>query len=672
MASQETELEKSMHMFESKKNACLGLAERVIALKTDFDRDFPGNQNGRLSLGKVGAIRDKIADEKLKILVAGQFKTGKSTLLNAMLGDDVLPADVLPCTAVITEIEYGARPAAELYFREYVKKMALPENLRDDVKNHIASSSGEVPAPMKIDLSREDALADYLTIPVGVDQKEGVRESPYSRCLLKWPLELCRSGALIIDSPGLNEHESRDATTMGYLEQADMVVHVLNAQQLCGMPDKKFIEEVRARGQSNFPIIFVVNRFDQISDKNQQKIREYAYGLKELNASYGREGIFFTAAQKALDARLSGNAEALSASGLEAMEKKIADVFVKDRMRIKLGHIAELNADLDEFSQHTLPDMQKMLGKNINELEAEFKGKQAEIDDLEKRVSRIREKVDRSIQRYDRTFSRELGLFFKEFIDVELPEIVEGAELEIDAFNREESQIMARDALNRVVNEALKEGFRNWCYNDARELEKDAIAEISAEIVDDIREFNKDLGRLRSDLGLKAIDFGDLDTVGIGDYLPDLLAGAGIGGAMGGAAAFIATRFLPVIAGPVGWAIAILTTIASIYLLMDNERARKKFRANYLAQAQAGLRKKLDSQVNEIASTYTQRFGKGMDMLYKLLRQRIDDARKPMQAAIAALKSGGAELNEKREKLAAYEKEFNELRLQARGIMAGL
>ncbi|GGA21684.1 dynamin family protein [Okeania sp. KiyG1] len=41
------------------------------------------------------------------VLVLGEFKNGKSTLLNAMLGEEVLPSDFLPCTAIITKIVYG-------------------------------------------------------------------------------------------------------------------------------------------------------------------------------------------------------------------------------------------------------------------------------------------------------------------------------------------------------------------------------------------------------------------------------------------------------------------------------------------------------------------------------------------------------------------------------------
>ena len=71
----------------------------------------------RLCKDKIARIIERLKEQRLKILFAGQFKTGKSTLINAMLGQEVLPADVMPCTAVITEIEYAENPRAVLHFK---------------------------------------------------------------------------------------------------------------------------------------------------------------------------------------------------------------------------------------------------------------------------------------------------------------------------------------------------------------------------------------------------------------------------------------------------------------------------------------------------------------------------------------------------------------------------
>ena len=49
------------------------------------------------------------AGEVVDVAVLGLFKAGKSSFLNAILGEDLLPVDVLPATAAITRIEFGPR-----------------------------------------------------------------------------------------------------------------------------------------------------------------------------------------------------------------------------------------------------------------------------------------------------------------------------------------------------------------------------------------------------------------------------------------------------------------------------------------------------------------------------------------------------------------------------------
>jgi Dynamin family len=78
----------------------------VAALGTDHDRD------------QVTAIGDRLTSARLRVLVAGEAKRGKSTLVNAFLGRMVLPVGVTPVTAVATTVRYGDSPLAELRFAD--------------------------------------------------------------------------------------------------------------------------------------------------------------------------------------------------------------------------------------------------------------------------------------------------------------------------------------------------------------------------------------------------------------------------------------------------------------------------------------------------------------------------------------------------------------------------
>ena len=78
--------------------------EDLAALGTDRDRE------------QLAAVRDRLAAARLRVLVAGEAKRGKSTLINALLGRPVLPSGVTPLTAVATTVRYGEDPHAEVRF----------------------------------------------------------------------------------------------------------------------------------------------------------------------------------------------------------------------------------------------------------------------------------------------------------------------------------------------------------------------------------------------------------------------------------------------------------------------------------------------------------------------------------------------------------------------------
>ena len=54
-------------------------------------------------------LGDRLTQGSFHVSVLGEFKRGKSTLVNALLAEDVLPTGVLPLTAVATEISFGER-----------------------------------------------------------------------------------------------------------------------------------------------------------------------------------------------------------------------------------------------------------------------------------------------------------------------------------------------------------------------------------------------------------------------------------------------------------------------------------------------------------------------------------------------------------------------------------
>lgn len=90
-------------MADTESTLANALAE-LAALGTDRDRE------------QLAALLDRLDAARLRVLVAGEAKRGKSTLINALLGRDVLPSGVTPLTAVTTTVRYGGDERAEVRF----------------------------------------------------------------------------------------------------------------------------------------------------------------------------------------------------------------------------------------------------------------------------------------------------------------------------------------------------------------------------------------------------------------------------------------------------------------------------------------------------------------------------------------------------------------------------
>ena len=92
----------------------LAALEELVALGSAGDR------------GELDALRGRLRDRRLRVLVAGEAKRGKSTLVNAMLSRSVLPAGVTPLTALATTVRYGSDENVRAVFADgHAEKLPL-------------------------------------------------------------------------------------------------------------------------------------------------------------------------------------------------------------------------------------------------------------------------------------------------------------------------------------------------------------------------------------------------------------------------------------------------------------------------------------------------------------------------------------------------------------------
>jgi GTPase SAR1 family protein len=224
--------------------------ETAQILETTAEILIESESTGENTSGKLGFERD-IADlqnisENLRrgvfrLLVLGDMKRGKSTLLNAVIGEKILPTGVNPCTAVLTIVRYGDAKQVTIHFND-----------------------GKSPESMDFDTFKER----YTIPPDEAKQLEeqGVAAFPdVEYAIVEHPLDLLEKGVELIDSPGLNDTEARNNLTLGYLNNCQAILFVLSATQPFTQGERRYLENyIKDKGLATF---FLINNWDVIAHK---------------------------------------------------------------------------------------------------------------------------------------------------------------------------------------------------------------------------------------------------------------------------------------------------------------------------------------------------------------------------------------------------------------------
>lgn len=341
-------------------------------------------------LAATSADETELKRESFKVLVVGEFKRGKSTFINALLGEEVLPAFATPCTAVINEIKYSETKRAVLHFANPMPD-ALPEGISPDILDHINAhrAEAEIP-PIEIPIDR---IEEFVVIPdPGKDQAESVAQSPFGNVEIFWPIDLCKNNVEIIDSPGLNEHGTRTKVTTSYLSQADAVIFVLSCTAAASASELQAINHIIDCGHNE--IFFACNRFDEVRERERARVRDYCEKRLADKTTLEKDGIHFISALSALDGKIEHDDAKIAASGFPEMEKDLVTFLVRDRGRIKLLRPASaLKKRLNKIMRDAIPTQRRLLKDDYDKIAKRYEESKPRLEEAERRKLSIHNNI---------------------------------------------------------------------------------------------------------------------------------------------------------------------------------------------------------------------------------------------------------------------------------------
>ena len=193
--------------------------------------------------GAARELDERLAEGRFYVACVGQFKRGKSTLLNALVGASVLPVGVVPVTAVVTVLRYGRTLGARVRFGGGAWRNIQVEDLSELVAE---------------ERNPENRL--------GVTAVEVFVPSP-----------LLATGLSLVDTPGIGSvFVGNTAATRAFVPHIDVALVVLGADPPISGDEMALVLEVARQVRH---VVFVLNKADRISGAELREAGEFTHRL---------------------------------------------------------------------------------------------------------------------------------------------------------------------------------------------------------------------------------------------------------------------------------------------------------------------------------------------------------------------------------------------------------
>jgi ribosome biogenesis GTPase A len=209
----------------------------------------------------------RVAEGRFYVACVGQFKRGKSTLINALIGEPVLPTGFIPVTTVPTVIRFGQHLHARI-------------RLNDGSWNEIPVSE----------------LKQYVTEELNPENKQGVQGAETFI-----PSPLLSSGMCIVDTPGLGSvFSGNSASTQAFIPHIDAALVVVGADPPIAGEELALVEAV---GKQVHDLILVLNKADRTTDAERAAAANFTRQLLKKRLHHEIGPIFEVSAQERAENR---------------------------------------------------------------------------------------------------------------------------------------------------------------------------------------------------------------------------------------------------------------------------------------------------------------------------------------------------------------------------------
>lgn len=344
------------------------------AMVTDVTTGLSALQNTCRNLNMAGQadelnkISDRLKNHIFSVGIMGEFKRGKSTVINALLGQDIVPADVVPCSATLNYVRWDTEKRAEIHYKD-----GSAENVSvEELANYVTKITSE---SQKTSANVEDAVVYY-------------------------PCAFCQNGVQIVDTPGLNDDDRMTAISENVIPTLDAIIMVITAQSPFSQSEAEFVRN-KVMTSDLGRIIFVVNKIDltdederprllrHIKERIQSSVLEktalvYGEDSEEYKATKDKIGdvrLIAVSAKKALKGKINNKPEMTDESGYNEFETALSYLLTEERGLLDLIHPVNQIMSISKEALQTIETRLDALAMSSAEFEEIQKDSIARIEE---------------------------------------------------------------------------------------------------------------------------------------------------------------------------------------------------------------------------------------------------------------------------------------------------
>ena len=362
-------------------------------------------------------IRNFLEAQKFSVGITGVMNAGKSTMVNALMGKEVLGTSVVPETANLTLLQYAKKPSASVVYwnkREW-EKIVTSAKAFDAMQDFVTETVDRFPHNLESYIQEESRQEE---IDVGQLPAYTSAEHSGKKCnlvkyvLLKTDLLYLRDGVEIVDTPGLDDPViQREEITKTYIARCDMLLHLMNVSQSATKKDIDFLIDA-VLYQNVSKVLVIITRADTVSKEALDEVIAHTKNaieatLKEQSKAYRIQEILkrieFLAisGQNALLCKLEkAKAKALGLTlentGFSALEHALQETLfgsTSQKSQLLIHSAKQKVLTFIEAKQEVLQDELLLLDKSKEELEKQWVAFFQEKTFKEEMFKKIREDV---------------------------------------------------------------------------------------------------------------------------------------------------------------------------------------------------------------------------------------------------------------------------------------